>query len=147
MKFLWLSRLFSCDIASSTPLLLYGMRVAQSVNKVRRVKCIEGETPVAEISRNQFKFQSKMTETRTSPIPVLTDVTAEEFREKLQPARRPCVLRGLELGTCVERWKDPEYLKSKFRKEQGKVNKDYYFDLLPVAEDWSKLNEFEVRIM
>ena len=51
---------------------------------------------------------------------MLTDVTAEEFREKLQPARRPCVLRGLELGTCVERWKDPEYLKSKFREDQGK---------------------------
>ena len=89
---------------------------------------------MAKISRYQFQFQRKMTETRTSPIPVITDVTAEEFREKLQPARRPCVLRGLELGTCVERWKDPEYLKSKFREDQGKVNKNYYFDLLPVAE-------------
>ena len=61
------------------------------------------------------------TDTRTTPIPVLTDVTAEEFREKLQPSRRPCVLRGLQLGTCVERWKDPEYLKSKCAKDQGEI--------------------------
>jgi len=56
---------------------------------------------------------------KNAPIPVLTGLTAEEFREKLQPARKPCVLRGLDLGTCVERWKDPEYLKSKFAKDQG----------------------------
>ena len=55
------------------------------------------------------------------PIPVLAGATVEEFREKLQPARKPCVLRGLELGTCVERWKDPEYLKSKCTIDQGKL--------------------------
>ena len=59
---------------------------------------------------------------KNTPIPVLTGVTAEEFREKLQPARKPCVLRGLDLGTCVERWKDPEYLKSKFAKDQGEMH-------------------------
>jgi hypothetical protein len=52
-------------------------------------------------------------------IPLLTGVTAEDFRERLHPARRPCILRGMDLGPCTERWKDSEYIKSKCPEAQS----------------------------
>lgn len=46
----------------------------------------------------------------------LSSSSPEELREVLRNVkadRKPAVLRGLDLGPCVERWRDPEYLMSK----------------------------------
>ncbi len=39
------------------------------------------------------------------------------FRQSIQPRRRPAVLRGLDLGPCLQRWKNPEYLCSRVGKD------------------------------
>ena len=45
-------------------------------------------------------------------IPVLKSVTADQFRLDIQPKRHPVILRGLDVGCCVEKW-SAEYLAGK----------------------------------
>ena len=51
-----------------------------------------------------------MPKTPPLPIPVLVGISAEEFRTSVHPLRRPVVLRGLDLGPCLERWQEVSYV-------------------------------------
>jgi hypothetical protein len=44
------------------------------------------------------------------PIPIYENVTASLFREAIQPQRQPALLRGLDVGPCIEKWTSLEYL-------------------------------------
>lgn len=48
-----------------------------------------------------------------SQVPIYKDCSAEQFRKELQPARRPVVLRGLDVGECVAKWNRSQYLTRK----------------------------------
>ena len=37
-------------------------------------------------------------------IPILEYVTSDQFRMNIQPKRQPVILRGLDVGSCVEKW-------------------------------------------
>ncbi len=52
---------------------------------------------------------------RTTTVPVLEgdDATPRAFVGSVQSSRSPAVLRGVDVGPCVARWGDPEYLASK----------------------------------
>ena len=39
-------------------------------------------------------------------VKIITDCSTETFRDIVHPARQPVVLRGLDVGPCVDRWKD-----------------------------------------
>ena len=43
-------------------------------------------------------------------IPLVEGCTAEKFLGQVEPLRRPAVLRGLDLGPCVHKWRDPSYV-------------------------------------
>ena len=55
------------------------------------------------------------------PIPAYSDISALQFRDEIQPRRRPALLRGLELGPWVERWKNVDYLLSNIEDKAVKV--------------------------
>ncbi len=56
------------------------------------------------------------------PIPIYYDVTADKFRESIQLKRRPAVLRGLDVGPCLEKWKSVHYLLDHIEDKPVKVN-------------------------
>lgn len=43
-------------------------------------------------------------------VEVIPDATPGFFRDRVQPARKPVILRGITIGECARKWKDPEYL-------------------------------------
>ena len=43
-------------------------------------------------------------------IPIYHDVTAAQFCDSIQSKRSPAVLRGLDVGPCVEKWSSVPYL-------------------------------------
>uniref|UniRef100_A0A6B2LB82 JmjC domain-containing protein n=1 Tax=Arcella intermedia TaxID=1963864 RepID=A0A6B2LB82_9EUKA len=46
-------------------------------------------------------------------IPILENPSKEYLFDTLIPSRQPAILRGLNIGNCVEDWKNIEYLKKK----------------------------------
>jgi tRNA wybutosine-synthesizing protein 5 len=43
-------------------------------------------------------------------VAIVAEATADQFRLEVQPSRRPALLRGLDFGACVDKWKDVSYL-------------------------------------
>ncbi|XP_015252512.1 PREDICTED: tRNA wybutosine-synthesizing protein 5 isoform X1 [Cyprinodon variegatus] len=77
-------------------------------------------------------------------VPVWTGADREVFLEQVYPARRPAVLRGVDLGPCVDRW-TTEYLEMKGGEREVKVhvstvpqmdflNKNFVYRTLPFKE-------------
>jgi len=60
-------------------------------------------------------------------VPILTggEATPQHFRASVHPERKPAVLRGLDFGPCVDKWKDAEYLASKDADKSGVVHSSY----------------------
>ena len=61
---------------------------------------------------------------RSKEIPILTgeDCLPPNFKANIQPRHCPVVLRGVNLGPCIERWKSPEYIISKTENKQVKIH-------------------------
>lgn len=55
------------------------------------------------------------------PIPIFENVTASQFREEVQPRRQPSLLRGLDVGPCVEKWRNLEHLLNNIEDKPVKV--------------------------
>ncbi|CAE1259505.1 TYW5 [Acanthosepion pharaonis] len=81
---------------------------------------------------------------KTKQVPILKDVTAELFQKELYPKRRPVVLRGFDIGDCVEKW-TTEYLIANAGNKQVNVhvssthqmdfiNKNFLYRTLPFGE-------------
>jgi hypothetical protein len=58
----------------------------------------------------------------SKPIQIYDSVTAEQFRQTIQTTRRPAVLRGLNVGPCLEKWPSVEYLLKQTEDKPVKVN-------------------------
>ena len=43
------------------------------------------------------------------PVDIVFNPSPEDFIENIQKRRKPCVLQGVEIGECVEKW-NSEYL-------------------------------------
>ena len=56
------------------------------------------------------------------PIPIYNDVTADSFRETIQSRRKPAVLRGVDVGPCLEKWNSVHYLLDHIEDKPVKVN-------------------------
>ena len=56
-------------------------------------------------------------------IPTYHGVTAAQFRDSIQSKRSPAVLRGLDLGPCVENWSSLPYLLDHIEDKPVKVTK------------------------
>ncbi|KAM4731460.1 tRNA wybutosine-synthesizing protein 5 isoform 2-T2 [Anableps anableps] len=54
-------------------------------------------------------------------VPIFTEVDRDVFLKEIYPARRPAVLRGVDLGPCVERW-TLEYLGMKGGGREVKIH-------------------------
>ncbi|XP_037542189.1 tRNA wybutosine-synthesizing protein 5 [Nematolebias whitei] len=54
-------------------------------------------------------------------VPIFTEVDRRVFLENIYPKRRPAVLRGVDLGPCVDRW-TVEYLGEKGGDREVKVH-------------------------
>ncbi|XP_076012235.1 tRNA wybutosine-synthesizing protein 5 [Genypterus blacodes] len=54
-------------------------------------------------------------------VPIVTEVDIKKFRREVYPERRPVVLRGVNLGPCVERW-SVDFLAQKGGDKEVKVH-------------------------
>lgn len=50
------------------------------------------------------------------------NVSPEFFRQEIQPLRRPAIVRGFDLGPCVQKWHRVEYIKQKEEDRPMKVH-------------------------
>ncbi|XP_069107378.1 tRNA wybutosine-synthesizing protein 5-like [Argopecten irradians] len=50
------------------------------------------------------------TRNMASVIDVVRDVDAAAFIEQIYPKRRPVILRGVDIGPCVQKWRSVDYL-------------------------------------
>ena len=77
-------------------------------------------------------------------VPIYERVGKEEFVNKIQPLRSPAILRGLDIGSCREKW-SPEYLAESVGSkpvkihvsETGQMNfltKNFQYKTLPFNE-------------
>eukprot|EP00760_Papus_ankaliazontas_P021906 PhM_4_TR18762/c0_g1_i1/m.4318/K15451/PPM2, LCMT2, TYW4; tRNA wybutosine-synthesizing protein 4 len=62
--------------------------------------------------KDETRNQKAETGKQRSGITTLAaaDVSEDMWLRSLYPAREPVLFRGLDIGSCVERWKDPQYL-------------------------------------
>ncbi len=64
-----------------------------------------------QISTSTQKYNKMSTESwMTEAIPIYHDVTATQFRDSIQSRRLPAVLRGVDVGPCVDKWSSLHYL-------------------------------------
>ncbi|KAI3355918.1 hypothetical protein L3Q82_004461 [Scortum barcoo] len=85
------------------------------------------------------------------PVPIFTEVAKEHFLREIYPERRPAVLRGWSLGSCLEKW-TVEYLGQKGGDKEVKIHvsavpqmdflhKNFVYKTLPFNEFVKRASE------
>lgn len=82
---------------------------------------------------------------KRSSLNILHNVDIQTFHDDIYPKRKPVILRGLDVGPCLEKWKSLEYLVEKGGKKPTKIhvstspqmdfiNKNFVYRSLPFGE-------------
>lgn len=89
-----------------------------------------------------------------SPLDVVHDVDPATFVHEIYPKRHPLILRGVDIGPCVERWQSLSYLSTQGGKTPVKIhvcpthqmdfiNKNFSYKSLPFDEFVHRASEEE----
>ncbi|KAJ8315372.1 hypothetical protein KUTeg_007522 [Tegillarca granosa] len=82
---------------------------------------------------------------KRSSLNIIHNVDIQTFHDDIYPKRKPVILRGLDVGPCLEKWKSLEYLVEKGGKKPTKIhvstspqmdfiNKNFVYRSLPFGE-------------